>query len=82
MTGFDRFVEVYTEELTRAVQARPADYFYKVADVPAVVARMAAAFKRGSYNKQGRAIAATCKRLGIPYTYDGINTFIKKETVE
>ena len=74
-----RFIEVYAEELARAVEQHPEEYCYPASEVPAVVGRMQAALLRGSYNKDGRAIKATCKRLGIKHTYGAINERIAEE---
>ncbi len=76
MSNFDRFVEEYTQQLTKAVTDHPDEYGWPVANVPTVVGKMKAAFKEGTYNKDGRAIKATCKALGIKYTYTAINAYI------
>ena len=76
-SNLDRFCELYATNLEHAVREHPEEYAYPVETVPVVVSRMRAAFLRGSYNKDGRAIKATCKQLGIPYTYTAINTFLK-----
>lgn len=79
----DLFVAEYTRQLTRALTAdamRPAadrEYAYDLRAVPGVVEKMRAAFVRGSFNKDGKAIRATCKALGIPYTYAGIKNYLK-----
>jgi len=77
MSNFDNFIKIYTEELEQAVIKYPAEYTWPVANVPSVVEKMANAFKEGTYNKDGRAVKATCKRLGIKYTYAAINTYLK-----
>jgi hypothetical protein len=66
----------YTAQLAFAVQNYPNEYSYSIVAIPNVASRMRAAFERKSYNKDGRAIKATCKALNIPYTYKGINDFI------
>lgn len=73
----DTFMEVYAEELSKAVAAHPEDYGYGPDLVPVVVQRMRAAFSRRSYNKDSRAIKATCKRLGIGSTYKAINAYLE-----
>lgn len=84
--SLEKFMAVYVEALRAAVEKYPAEYPW--AHVPEgnvkrysdtvenVAARMGEAFKRGSYNKDGRAIKATCKALGIPYTYKAINAYV------
>jgi hypothetical protein len=76
--GLNRFMEVYERRLTEAVQKHPEEYFYKVEQVPAVVAKMRAAVVAGSFNKAGYAFRNTCKELGIAYTYTAIKTFISQ----
>ena len=49
------------------------------ASVAQVADRMIAAITAKSYNKDGRAMKATCKRLGIKHTYTAINAFIAAE---
>jgi hypothetical protein len=75
------FVSVYAEELRAAVEKYPEEYGYPVTAVPGVVEKMTVAFAKGTYNKDGRAIRATCKRLGIGYTYRDINAYIKMDPV-
>ena len=75
-----KFAEIYAEELEKAVAANPEEYrFPKMATresrasfVPVFVAGLAT----GSSNKDGRAVKATCKRLGIPHTYKAIAAYI------
>lgn len=87
-TPNDNFRAVYAEELARAVEQYPAEYPWAHggttvignvgnttlprSTVDEVAARMFGAMERGTFNKDGRAFKATCKRLGIPYTYAGI----------
>lgn len=75
-TNFYIFTEVYTEELGKAVLKYPEEYVWPVEDVPNVAAKMIEAFRRGSYNKDSRAIKATCKRLNIKHTYREINAYL------
>lgn len=75
--NLDKFVTEYEKQLTFAIMKYPNEYTYPVADVPVVVSRMRNAFVNKTYNKDGRAIKATCKSLGIKYTYKGINDYIQ-----
>jgi hypothetical protein len=80
MNNLDVFATEYTKQLTIAVNDHPEDYYWsKTATVESVAEKMRSAFERKSYNKDGRAIKATCKALNIPYTYKGINDFIAVE---
>lgn len=76
MSNFDNFMQVYTEQLEKAVRNYPAEYGWPVENVPTVAAKMGEAFKKKTYNKDGRAIKATCKVLGIKYTYTAINEYL------
>lgn len=72
-----RFFSEYEIQLQKAVEQHPDEYGFS--DVKAVANRMRAAFIRQSYNKDGRAIRAVCRVLGIKHTYDSINTFLVSE---
>jgi hypothetical protein len=76
MNNFDTFVQVYTEQLEKAIRNYPDEYAFPVENVPAVVAKMSAGFKNKTYNKDGRAFKATCKILNIKYTYTAINEYL------
>ncbi len=76
MTNFEKFMEIYREELTNAVKSFPEDYSWPIENVPIVAEKMAAAFRANTFNKDGIAIKVTCKRLKIPYTYKGINNYL------
>jgi hypothetical protein len=67
----------YAQALAESVAAFPSLYCFDIADVPKVAEKMGAAFERGSYNKDGRAVKLMCKRLGISHTYSGINNFLE-----
>jgi hypothetical protein len=75
-TAFANFAMIYTEELARAVKDYPSEYRWPFKDVPVVAAKMLDAVKRGSFNKDSRAIRATCKRLGIKHTYTAIRDYL------
>ena len=75
----ETFIKIYAEELEKAVVADPEVYAFKVDFIPTVVERMKAAFEKGSYNKEGHAIKATCKRLNIPCTKKGINNYLAQQ---
>ena len=79
MNNFNTFIEVYTEELNKAVVNYPKEYAYSVEKVPEVVEKMAVGFRNGTYNKNSRAIKAACKRLNVKHTYTAINSYLKGE---
>lgn len=70
------FENIYLTELQNAIKNYPEEYRFKLEESFGVAERMIAAIYKGSYNKDGRAIKATCKKLGIPYTYKAINEFL------
>ncbi len=57
--------------------ARSGRPMIDISEVPMICEKMRAAFHRGSYNKDGRAIRATCKHFNLKYTYTAINDFLK-----
>lgn len=78
--NLDKFMEEYAWQLDLAVRNFPEEYRYPIGMVPTVVARMRVGFTLGSFNKDSRAIKATCKKLGIPFTYKGIKAYIAQTT--
>lgn len=75
-SNFDTFIHEYENQLKIMVVSHPEDYGYPVTEVPMVVGKMKLAFIRKSYNKDGRAIKATCRALKIGYTYRDIDTYL------
>jgi hypothetical protein len=75
-SGFDKFITIYQAKLTEVIKKYPLEYCYPVSEVPTVVGKMKKAFIAKSYNKDGRAIQATCKALGIKYTYRDIDNYL------
>ena len=71
------WIGVYEAKLVEAMTNYPADYGYPVSKAPEVAQKMRAAIINQSYSKDGRAIKATCKHFGIPYTYTAINSFLQ-----
>lgn len=75
----DIFMLIYQHELEQVVQQYPEEYGYPVDAVPGVAAKMRVAFIAGTYNKDGRAIARTCKRLGIKHTRKALDAYFRGE---
>jgi 3-dehydroquinate dehydratase len=73
------FAKVYRVELERRVRSHPEVYWYPVEEVPAVVDKMTLAFVAGTYNHDSVAIRATCKKMGIPYSRRGLESFFNAE---
>lgn len=76
MKNLDLFMHAYMEHLEKAVVSYPREYAYSIAEAPKVAERMRGAFEKGSYNKDSRAIKATCKQFAIKHTYQAINEFL------
>lgn len=74
-------MEIYQEELVKAVTNHPDEYPWPVSDAPKVAEKMRLAIIRGTYNKDGYAFKGTCKRLRIPHTYRAINDYILQTEV-
>lgn len=72
----DNFITIYSEELYKAVKEHPEYYAFGLEGVPVCLERMIRALKGKTYNKDGFAFKATCKRLGIKHTYQAINAYI------
>ncbi len=74
----DIFMVEYEKNLKRAVEKYPQEYLWPVENVPVVAGKMRNAIIAGTYNKDGYAFKWTCKALGIPYTYKGINEYVNR----
>jgi hypothetical protein len=70
------FLEVYAEKLKEALKLYPEDYSWPESELPKVLERMRVAIERGSFNKDGHALKATCKELKIKHTYKAIQEYI------
>lgn len=77
ISQIDRWMEVYTRHLRDAVEKYPNEYMFSVEELPLVLERMREGFEKGSFLKEGKAIKATAKELGVKYTYKEINRFIR-----
>lgn len=82
MNKLDQFMMIYREELENAVREYPNEYAYSIDRVPEVFAKMKTAMLRSSFNKDSRAIKATCKRLSVPHTYKALNEIFRCEHTE
>lgn len=71
------WMQRYEEELRNAVREYPKEYAYDVSQVPKVAEKMRGAFFTGSFNKDSRAIRATCKYFKISHTYKAILSFLE-----
>lgn len=75
----EEFTKIYVEELEKAIQAYPEEYGYlPYKSAKATVDKMVNAMLDGSYNKDGRALKAVCKRLGVEHTYKGLAAIINE----
>lgn len=71
-TRREQFSTIYREELRKAAIADPEAYAFAADQADVIADKMLAAFDRYSANKDGRAVKATCRRLGIKHTYQAI----------
>jgi hypothetical protein len=74
----NNFITRYRLDLQDAVEKYPSEYAFPVAMVDTVVERMKSAIQRNSFNKDGRALKATCKAFGIAHTYKAIDAFLER----
>lgn len=75
-TNLERFSSIYKEELKNATINYPQEYTYGVDRVAEVHNRMMIAIANKSFNKDSKAVKATCKKLGIKHTYTAIYEFL------
>lgn len=73
---FTTFATIYKAELRKAVAKHPNEYRYTLAEADEVAERMLIGIRRGSANKDSRAIKATCKALNIKHTYKAIANYL------
>jgi hypothetical protein len=71
--NFDKFCSVYRKYLKEF--AEKGEYLWPIDELEDVALRMIAAFSRHSFNKNGKAIKATCKELNIKHTYKAIQEY-------
>ena len=74
---FALFAAVYRIELERAVIDHPEEYGYPVEAVPVVVGRMLDAIRAHTFNKDSRALKATCKAFGLKHTYKALYAWLE-----
>jgi hypothetical protein len=76
MNNLEKFMEAYERNLRLAIQGYPDEYAYPLSEADYVIQRMRVAIGKKSFNKDSRAIRATCKELKIKHTYRDIETFL------
>ena len=76
--SYSLFSIEYLRQLDRARAEYPTEYQWPPSvDAADVRDKMMRAIVNKSFNKDGRAIQATCKALGIPYTYKGMYAYLE-----
>jgi hypothetical protein len=70
------FESRYLTELQKAVRKYPLEYVFGIEQTFDVAERMMDAIYRKSFNKNSRAIQATCVALGLKHTYKAIWEFL------
>jgi hypothetical protein len=74
----DTFMAAWQQSLTSAVATHPEEYCYRVAEVPAVIAKLRASLeskppvKYLPVNHDGRGCRGACKIVGIKHTVKAI----------
>lgn len=68
------FCATYRSALADAFRDFPEEYR---GSLETTYNKMVDAFGKGTYNKDSRAIKATCKNLGIKHTYKAIKAYLK-----
>ena len=76
MSNFLIFANTYRENLKRLLAEKPESFAFPASEANIVADKMIVAFDKGTYNKDGLAIIATCKALKIKHTYKAINEYI------
>lgn len=74
----DLFICEYAKWLREYRNQCPNEYEWPVEMMDTVLERMSAAIRRGSFSKDGKAFAATCKVLGIKNTYKAISEYLER----
>ena len=74
--NYDKFLAIYTRELSKDVLAHPDQFGFEQAQVPAVALKMTTSLAKGTANKDSNAIRRTCRELGVGYTYKEIFRFL------
>lgn len=75
--GLQEFMRVYSKWLKHYRETKPEEYHWDMSQFNTVVGRVFQAVQKGRFNKDSHAFKATCKELGIPWTYKAIAEFIK-----
>lgn len=75
----DIFINAYTPLLRQAQTDYPKEYGTHPTPPEMVAERMHAALLNGTYSKDGRAMKATCKALGISHTYRAMEAYLRGE---
>ena len=70
------FESRYLAELQEAVRTYPSEYVFGIEKTFEIAERMMDAIYRKSFNKNSRAIKATCAALGLKHTYKAIWEFL------
>lgn len=78
MSNLDLFLSTYRKHLKQTRSEYPTEYAWPESMFEDVYSRMAEALEKGTYNKDGRALKATCKELGVKHTYKAINEYLRK----
>lgn len=80
MTNRERFIATLTGRYA-VLFVTDADYGFAAMNITPerLAVKMTDGLMRGNANKDGKGIRQTCKVLGIPYTYLGIETYLRED---
>lgn len=74
MTNKEKFLEEYENQL-RNYHSK-GEYYWNITELSAIAKKIVQGLANGTANKDGKAIKATCKALGINYTYKAIEEYL------
>lgn len=74
-----RFIWCYTLHLEKAIKENPSAYtlISGPLDAETIATKMTIGLSKGTANKNTPSIKATCKDLGIKFTYKAIQEYLK-----
>ena len=75
-TNRQRFIDAYSNELAKAIQANPGKYMNTVDEAELLATKMTDGLIAGRANLSDVARKA-CRKLGISPTYKGVEAFLK-----
>lgn len=75
------FMQAFRSNLAAAITENPHQYRYGLDNLDEVTRGMCNAVRLNGFDKDGRAMKATFKQLGIKHTYKALNEYLRQEDV-